>query len=86
MRPMAISLLVPTYHNRSSGDYLSYSPHPDTTSLDEGQGRLRLLCGTLSAVTVPSPITIALTDDYLTYSPRQEPSLGRWVEGRLWLR
>ena len=37
MRPMAISLLVPpTYHNRSSGDYLSYSPRPDTTSLDEG--------------------------------------------------
>jgi hypothetical protein len=63
-------------------------PHPSfrSTSLDEGQGRLRLLCGTMSAVTVPSPITIALTDDYLTYSPRQEPSLGRWVEGRLWLR
>ena len=54
MRPMVISLLVPpTYHNRSSGDYLSYSPHPDTTSLDEGQGLLRLLCGTMSAVAVP---------------------------------
>ena len=55
MRPMAISLLVP--HNVSqsllTGDYLSYSPHPDTTSLDEGQGRLRLLCGTMSAVAVP---------------------------------
>jgi hypothetical protein len=66
--------------------WVADNPSFRSTSLDEGQGRLRLLCGTMSAVTVPSPITIALTDDYLTYSPRQEPSLGRWVEGRLWLR
>ena len=46
-------------------------PQPSfrSTSLDEGQGRLRLLCGTMSAVTVPSPITIALTDDYLYLQP-----------------
>ena len=67
-------------------DHYTTQPSFRSTSLDEGQGRLRLLCGTMSAVTVPSPITIALTDDYLSYSPRQEPSLGRWVEGRLWLR
>jgi hypothetical protein len=61
-------------------------PQPSfrSTSLDEGQGRLRLLCGTMSAVTVPSPITIALTDAYVTYSPSSGSShSGRWVEGRL---
>ena len=55
MRPMAISLLVPPNVSQSPWRVIISATAliQNLPSLEEGQGRLRLLCGTMSAVAVP---------------------------------